>query len=547
MTQPVSDYKADIAALMANYADGYDTFIKNDWDSPLKLNPGHAPGATGNWMDLMERVVGIIGRGKYGLDTYANEIYILDSEQMLDTYTSHGMPDDYTHWRHGKNRQQMGEAHAAGAMNLAYELVINSNPSISYCMTSNSNMMQALVLAHAAQGHNAFFKNNIMFRQFTNADEIRGDLRRLSEFVSACEVKYGIDRVERVLDACHALEMHAIDYSARPPSTRSKKQADMRKAAIEAARVNSLDVVLDTASLASQRAGFRSVVRDEDDVKAINEQNILRYIGKNAPHLEPWERQLIGMFCDRAQYFYPQMRTKVMNEGFASFFHYKIVGDLHELGLISDSMYLEFFDSHTSVVRQHDFTDFNPYALGFAIYADIERICMEPTDEDRRWFPEFAGNGQWLETLKNAAYNYNDETFIYQYLSPKVIRDFHMFALRSDAAQDFVEITDIHDDYGFKNIRAILAANHNIATKVPQIAVMDYDDRHDRALTLKHTITHGKSLEPDNAEEVIKHVYQLWQHPVVLASFNDADEPTDILSCPRNIKGRALEQRLAAG
>lgn len=543
MNEAEKDYKTQIAEILDNYKDERNVFIRNDWDEPLEFKPGaRGEKLTDNWMDLMERVTGIIAKSKYGLDTYDNEIHILDSEQMLDVYVNNGMPDNYDHWSHGKQRLKLGEAHMLGHMNLAYEMVINSNPSISYCMTSNTKTMQALVIAHAAQGHNAFFKNNTMFKQFTNADAIRSDLKRFASFVETCEDKYGVDRVEKILDACHALEMHAIDYRVRPVSQKSRKQKEMHKAAIDLARATGMDTVLETTSINKPVEVFSSLLDDARD-KPIHEQNLLRYVGNAAPHLMDWERQIINMFCDRSQYFYPQMRTKLMNEGFASFWHYKIMNDLHEEKLISDGMMFEFLESHSSVLNQRDFTPFNPYTLGFAIYTDLERMCKNPTEEDRSWFPEIAGNPDWLAVHKEAAYNYNDENFIYQYLSPKVMRDFHMFALKDDDQEETREITAVHDEDGYKNLRATLASTYDFARMVPQIEPYDYNNRKDRALTLKHTIHQRKPLDENSANEVLRHIHLLWEHPVILTSLGEDDRVKATLSCPKGQIGKAFDLR----
>ena len=149
-----------------------------------------------------------------------------------------------------------------------------------------------------------------------------------------------------------------------------------------------------------------------------------------------------------AQYFYPQKQTKGMNEGCATFVHYYIINALYDQGRISDGTMLEILHSHSNVVFQPEYSDqrfsgINPYALGFAMMQDIQRMCLEPTDEDREWFPDIAGS-DWLSTLKFAMNSFKDESFILQYLSPKVMRDFRMFAIADDSAESHVEVAAIH-------------------------------------------------------------------------------------------------------
>src|SRR5690606_21991994 len=169
----------------------------------------------------------------------------------------------------------------------------------------------------------------------------------------------------------------------------------------------------------------------QDRKKALNlpEENLLYFLEKNSLVLEPWQREILRIVRVIAQYFYPQRQTKVMNEGCATFVHYHIMNAMFDKGEISEGTLLEMLHSHTNVVMQPDFDDprfpgINPYALGFAMMQDIQRICTDPTPEDRDWFPAIAGSGKWRETLLDAWENHRDESFILQYLSPALIRRF---------------------------------------------------------------------------------------------------------------------------
>ena len=180
------------------------------------------------------------------------------------------------------------------------------------------------------------------------------------------------------------------------------------------------------------------------------QENILYFIEKNAPLLEPWQREVIRIVRKIAQYFYPQRQTQVMNEGWATFWHYTLLNDLYDEGLVNDGFMMEFLQYHTSVVYQPSFdspyySGINPYALGFAMYRDIRRICEDPTDEDRRWFPDIAGS-DWLATLKFAMKSFKDESFILQFLSPKVIRDLKLFSILDDDQKDDLLVAAIHDE-----------------------------------------------------------------------------------------------------
>ena len=146
-----------------------------------------------------------IAREELGLDVFPNQIEIISAEQMLDAYSSVGMPLMYAHWSYGKRFARDEALYRKGYQALAYEIVINSNPCISYCMEENTMAMQTLVIAHAAFGHNHFFKNNYLFQQWTDPAGILDYLDFAKRYVAACEERYGVEAVETTLDAAHAL------------------------------------------------------------------------------------------------------------------------------------------------------------------------------------------------------------------------------------------------------------------------------------------------------------------------------------------------------
>jgi stage V sporulation protein R len=227
-------------------------------------------------------------------------------------------------------------------------------------------------------------------------------------------------------------------------------------------------------------------------------------------------------------YFYPQRQTKVMNEGWATFWHYNLMNDLYDEGLIGEGNILEFLQSHTGVIYQPEFdsphySGINPYTLGYAIFTDIRRVCENPTDEDKRFFPNHAGS-DWLETVHHAMANYKDESFILQYLSPTVIRNLKLFSIRDDDQDSAIEVTAIHDDDGYMRVREQLADQHDISKQEPDIQVWEVALRGDRSLTLRHTQRERIPLDPDETNKVIKHVHRLWRFDVNLESMQDGEE-----------------------
>lgn len=230
-----------------------------------------------------------------------------------------------------------------------------------------------------------------------------------------------------------------------------------------------------------------------------------------------------------AQYYYPQKQTKLINEGCATFVHYEIMNRLYELGLLTEGSMLEFLHSHTSVVFQPDFDDkrysgINPYALGYAMMADIKRICLAPTDEDRAWFPAFAGNGDPYGTLRDAWANYRDESFVLQFLSPKVIRDFKFFSIDDTATKTHMRVDAIHDDEGYRKIRAALARTYDLSRREPDIQVIDVDMAGDRVLVLRHAVHEGILLDEKTTQSVLKHLAELWTYGVRLIEIDASSD-----------------------
>ncbi|MGB3391788.1 MAG: SpoVR family protein [Pseudaminobacter sp.] len=461
------------------------------------------------------------------LDTYPNQMEIISSEQMLDAYSSIGMPLMYRHWSFGKHFVQEQHLYRKGRRGLAYELVINSNPCITYLMEENTMAMQALVTAHASFGHNHFFKNNYLFQQWTDASAILNYMEFAKSYIARCEEKHGVAEVESILDAGHALMEQAVFRYRRPPRLSSAQERERLRDRLDYEE----RIFSDLWRTLPQRKDGESSDEDEREVqerkKALNlpEENLLYFLEKNSLILEPWQREILRIVRVVAQYFYPQRQTKVMNEGCATFVHYTIMNTLFDAGRISEGAMLEILQSHSNVVFQPSFDDprfssFNPYALGFSMMQDIQRICTEPTSEDRDWFPDIAGNGDWLATLLSAWANHRDESFILQYLSPALIRKLRLFVLSDDATQPHYQVASIHDERGYAKIRATLAHNYDIGTQQPNIQVVDVDLLGNRHLRLQHMVHDGVVLTEESRDATLRHIRRLWGYDVSLVGID---------------------------
>ena len=504
------------------------------------------PGQSDWSFELIEQYHDVIRAtaNRFGLDTYPNQLEIITAEQMMDAYASVGMPVNYRHWSYGKEFISTEKNYRRGHMGLAYEIVINSNPCISYLMEENTMAMQALVIAHAAYGHNSFFKGNYLFRMWTDAGSIIDYLVYAKNYVARCEERHGVAAVEELLDSCHALMNHGVDRYRRPGKLSLDK---------ELARREERESYLQQQVNDLWRTLPRRADRPEEELvkrfPAEPQENLLYFIEKNAPLLEPWQREIVRIVRKVAQYFYPQRQTQVMNEGWATFWHYTLLNTMYDDGHLHDGAMIEWLQSHTNVVYQppvghRAYSGLNPYALGFAMYTDLKRICEKPTPEDRHWFPEFAGSAEgtppeehaWLKTLDYAMRNFKDESFIGQYLSPKVMRDFRLFAIRDDEKDSEYEVSAIHDEAGYRALRESLSRQYDLGSREPNIQVWSVNLRGDRSLTLRHAQHNDRPLH-DSTREVLKHVARLWGFPVHLESVNgDGDVRQQLTVVPASME-----------
>ena len=488
------------------------------------MSQAEAPLFTGSdWdFDVLKRIfdaVEHVAKDELGLDTYPNQIEVITAEQMLDAYSSTGMPLFYKHWSFGKQFLANQMLYRKGMRGLAYELVINSDPCISHVMEENSATMQTLVIAHAAFGHNHFFKNNYLFKQWTDAEGILDYLAFARKFISGCEERYGEAAVERLLDAAHALMHQGVHryQRAQPRDLKKEAQREADRHAHQERVYNDL-----WRTVPGKKKNRAAPAADERREKLhLPQENILYFLEKSAPLLKAWQREILRIVRLIAQYFYPQMQTKLMNEGAATYCHYRILSKLHETGQLTDGAFMEFLQSHTNAVYQPAFDSghyggINPYALGFGMMQDIARICQEPSGEDREWFPEIAGKGDAEGVLRHIWANYRDESFVAQFLSPKLMREWRMFRLDDRQEEPVLTVNAIHNETGYQTIRRALGRHFDIGWQEPDIQVVDVDMAGDRHLILEHYVSDGVTLAPEDATKVLQHLANLWGYDVCL-------------------------------
>ncbi len=413
---------------------------------------------------------------------------------MIDVMAVGGMPFSYNHWSYGKEILSTRQNYKTGQTGLAYEIVVNTNPSIAYLMENNSMTMQALVMAHSICGHGSVYKNNYLFRTWTDADSIIDYTRFAANFVKKCEDLYGADRVEKLLDACHALQGFGVDKYKQKKKSKDHTQNKLEN------RLKYLDESLNDVYTTTTKQKKIKV----DDLEAIQypQENILKFVEKHSPILESWQREIVRIVRKMAQHFYPHYHTKMLHEGWASFIHYTIMTDLEKKGLINEGSYIEFIESHTGVCCQRDYTNkfyngLNPYKLGFSMFKDLRRICENPTKEELKEYPEIA-NTDWRVSLINIVRNFRDESFILQYLTKNVVQELQLFTIFNEAPQiPYNIVTSTQKQPELALIRESLARQYSIQRFRPDIEISGCNFDGNRRLQLVYKVYKDKDLTKD--------------------------------------------------
>jgi stage V sporulation protein R len=422
-----------------------------------------------------------------GLDCFPQEFEVCDHNQMFGYMAYSGMPAHYPHWSYGKAYEKLKTLYDHGVSGLPYEMVINSNPSLAYLMRDNSLCLQILTVAHV-YGHNDFFKNNLTFagtRPEHTLSRFKSHADRVRSYVDTPGT--GIDGVESILDAAHALSLQC----RRNLAIRKLSPDEQRDRALDAARPRADPFARIHARPESTQPDLNRVPLEPDD-------DLLLFLRDHNPFLADWERDLLGIVHEQAQYFLPQIETKIMNEGWASFVHKRI---MESLGLPQE-LHLEFLVRHSQVVRPTP-GSLNPYHLGLRVWEEIERIATTPTDEERERLP--AGITARELLLETRACD-RDVSFLRRWLTPELMRELDLF--RFEAKSGDLVVTDVANEAGWRTVRDALLMNVGMGG-IPIIRVVDADWGGARTLLLRHEHD-GRDLELRSAERTLAYVHRLW-------------------------------------
>jgi stage V sporulation protein R len=430
----------------------------------------------------------------FGLDCYPQEFEVCDHVQMLGYMAYSGMPSHYPHWSYGKAYEKLKTLYDHGVSGLPYEMVINSNPALAYLMRDNSLALQVLTVAHV-YGHNDFFKNNFNFQR-TRAEytlsTYKAHATRVRAYVE--DPSIGIEKVESILDAAHALSLQC------------RRNLAIKKLDVESERQRLVDGAQPRED--PFYALHRREAYQEPDLKKIPpspEEDLLIFVRDYNPFLAEWEKDLLTIVHEQAQYFIPQIETKIMNEGWASYWHREILNSLE----LPQDLHLEFLVRHNQVVRPHP-GGLNPYHLGLKMWEDIRRRYDQPTAEEAAELGPSHRSG--LEEIFATRDSDRDASFIRRHLGAALMREVDLFEYQEKGEE--LTVTSVSDDDGWREVKETLIRNVGMAT-IPVIAVEDADYDANRTLYVCHAHD-GRDLQLEYAERTLAYLHRLWGRDVLL-------------------------------
>lgn len=431
---------------------------------------------------------------KFGLDPYPQEFEICDHEEMLSYMVYSGMPSHYPHWSYGKSFEKLKTLYDYGLSGLPYEMVINSNPSIAYLMRDNTLALQVLTIAHV-YGHNDFFKNNFTFkttRANYTIETFKAHANRVRHYVE--DPSIGLEKVETLLDAAHALSLQC----RRNLAIRKRSEAEQREDKLEQSKP-----AHDAFQAIHRRREW--VAPDLAKVPPYPEEDMLLFVRDHNPQLSEWQKDLLTMVHEQAQYFIPQIETKIMNEGWASFWHKRI---LDTVGL-PQGMQLEFIVRHNQVLSPHP-GGLNPYHVGMKVWQDIERRWQSPDPKEAEAYgPKTKSAHDKLFEVREVE---RDSSFLRRYLTEELVRELNLFEYQQRGNDKVV--SRVADEENWQKIKDTLIQNVGTGT-IPVIAVEDADYNNSRTLFLKHAHD-GRDLQLEYAEKTLQYLRQLWGREVIL-------------------------------
>jgi len=427
---------------------------------------------------------------EYGLEFYNQEFEMIGFNEMIGYESYVGMPSRYPHWSFGKSYEKNKMLYSLNLTGLPYEMVINSDPCLAYLMKDNTLLLQILTMAHV-YGHNDFFKNNRLFKEGTRAkytlEMFNLDSKIIRSYID--DPSIGYEKVERILDAAHAIKYQVgRTIGVKELSDNERKENIIKDYEIKKENRSFLDYNKEIN------------LPDLDKIPLEPVDDIMGFIIEYGS-LEEWEKTILRIVKREAEYFLPQIETKIMNEGWASYTHYNILKQLD----LSQELHLEFIKRHNDVIAPA-IGGLNPYYIGFKIFEYLEKKygkekIFEVREVDR------------------------DSSFLRRYLTRELCEELNLFQYNQRTFDTIIE--EISDEDGWKSIRDTISYTCGIGS-IPYVRVADLN-KNDRTLTLEN-VYDGRSLDLSYAKATLQYIQELWGNDVKLVT-QGSDTQTVIITC----------------
>ncbi|PIU00333.1 MAG: SpoVR family protein [Bdellovibrionales bacterium CG10_big_fil_rev_8_21_14_0_10_45_34] len=456
----------------------------------------------------------------YGLDFFETIFELITFDEMNQFAAFGGFPVRYPHWRFGMEYESLSKGYEYGLSKI-YEMVINTDPCYAYLMEGNMFVDQKLVMAHV-YGHCDFFKNNQWFAPTNRKmmDVMANHATRIRRYID----RYGIEAVERFIDRCLSLE-NLIDryapYSKSATKDLSVHEPELSTNLLKDERPYMKDFL-------RPKAKKKSESQDEGDEALVEkkkfperpERDVLLFLLQNAP-LEIWQQDVLSIIRDEAYYFVPQGMTKIMNEGWASFWHSKMMTQ----NILSDTEVVDYADHHSGTVAMNP-QGFNPYKIGIELFRNIEtrwdrgqfgKVWTDCEDlvEKKRWDKR---TGLGRQKIFEVRRNYNDVTFIDEFLTEEFCVENKMFVYKFNKSTGRYEI----DTRDFPKIKKqFLFHLTNFGQPIIEVEDANFENRGE--LLLRH-VHEGVDMQPNFMAETMKNLQSIWTRPVNVATVMDGDE-----------------------
>lgn len=463
---------------------------------------------------------------EYHLDPFPTKFEVVPP-RIMNELGSYGIPGRFSHWTHGRSYRQMKTMYDYGQSKI-YELVINSNPSQAFLLENNPPIENKFVMAHVL-GHTDFFKNNHTFANTRRdmPDVVARNAKRMEEY----EEKYGLETVEGFLDSVLAIEEHIDPYTINRPS-RDEELRQWRAQAEKNAmpKKESPDPFEDLFPPRASEKTRRDMGRVVLNIPPAPDKDVLGFISNHAPYLEEWQRDIVDMIRGESLYFYPQRRTKIMNEGWASYWHKRIMREVGDRDLISPADNEHWAIVHSGVLAPNP-RSLNPYYLGMTMYEYLEDYYNgNLTDDENEWLrqqgatvhPHFEGqlkDSPAIEALRDVMMYNDDQSFIRNHFNKIVADRMHMYVYEDYTNPRTGEVTRYVKENGWQEVRDMLVSQMD-NSGLPYIEVVNGDYARGKELYLRHKFD-GQTLDPKYIEKTLPYMYKLWQRPVHLETYDD--------------------------